>query len=138
MKFLKIFILASILTLFTSSALADLNTPTTKAICGQVYGVELCVWPTYGAGFNDEYGLRASYKSDDKWVFLTERTHFIANMVDKESTDFYFKSFVDAINTQIEIKLKPIGSEEPESGIERIEWLTTQLSFSNNQLIYVP
>ena len=57
-------------------------------------------------------------------------------MVDKESTDFYFNAFVDAINTQIEIKLKPISTVETESGVERIQWLVAQLSFSNNQLVY--
>ena len=124
--------------LFASSVFADVNTPTAKAVCGQVYGFELCAWPTYGAGFTDEYGIRASYRSGDKWVFLTERTHFITNMKDKESTDFYFQSFVDAINTQIEIKLKPIGTEEPESGIARIQWLVSRLSISNNQLVYSP
>ena len=128
-----------VLTLFSLSAFADINTPTSKAICGQVYGNELCVWSVYGAGgATDEYGLRAAYKSDGVWIFLAERTHFISNFVDKESTDYYFSTFVAAINNQIEIDLKPVVGPEVDSGIERIEWLTSKLSFSNNQLIYSP
>jgi hypothetical protein len=133
---MKYLILA--LALFTSSVFADLNTPTAKAVCGQVYGFEVCVWPTYAVGFDDEYGLRAVYKSDGKWVFLAESTNFINKMVDKASTDFYFNSFVADINTQIETQLKPVSGVEPNSGIARIEWLVARLSFSNNQLVYSP
>jgi hypothetical protein len=126
------------LTIFTTSVFADLNTPQAKSVCGQVYSTKVCVWAQYATGFDDEYGLRAVYLSGNEWVFLAERTTFISNMITKESTDFYFKSFVDAINTQIEIKIKPIGSVEPDGGIERIQWLVAQLSFSNNQLVYSP
>jgi hypothetical protein len=99
---MKYLILA--LALFTTSAFADLNTPPTKAVCGQVYETEVCVWAQYATGFDDEYGLRSSYLSGDKWVFLAEQTTFISNMTTKETTDFYFETFVDAINTQIQIK----------------------------------
>tara|TARA_R110000850_G_scaffold154536_3_gene277993 strand:+ start:7807 stop:8211 length:405 start_codon:yes stop_codon:yes gene_type:complete len=133
---MKYLILA--LTLFASSAFADANTPTAKAVCGQVYGHEVCAWGDYPA-FNDEYGIRASYRSDSgNWIFLAHPSHFISNMADKDSTDFYFKTFVAAINTQIETKLKPISTVEPNSGIERVQWLTAQLSFSSNQLVYSP
>ena len=133
---MKFLILA--LSLFATSAFADINTPPNKAVCGQVYETKVCVWAQYATGFDDEYGLRASYLSGDKWVFIAEKTTFITDLIDKETTDFYFVTFVDAINTQIEIKLKTFGNVEPDSGIERIEWLVAQLSFSNNQLVYSP
>ena len=131
---MKYLILA--LALFASSAFSDANTPTAKAVCGQIYGHEVCAWADYPA-FDDEYGVRASYSDGSGgWVFLAHPSNFIDKMVDKESTDFYFNAFVDAINTQIEIKLKPISTVETESGVERIQWLVAQLSFSNNQLVY--
>jgi hypothetical protein len=136
-KTMKFLIL--VLTLFATSAFADLNTPPAKAACGQAYQIDVCVWAQYATGFDDEYGLRAVYLGgDNKWMYLSEKTHFITNMTTKETTDFYFQTFVDAINTQIEIKLKPIGNVEPDSGLERIKWLIGQLSFSNNQLVYSP
>ena len=107
-------------------------------VFGQVYEAEVCVWAQYAAGYSDEYGLAASYKKSGQWVFLAERTELINTMTSKESTDFAFQIMVDAINTQIEIQLRPVVTIEPDSGIERIQWLTAQLSFSSNQLVYSP
>ena len=112
--------------------------PAAGAVCASdqgtdVYGYDVCIWPTYAAGFADEYGLRALYKSGNDWVFLTESTHFISNFTSEQATDSYFAKFVADINQAIEQKLKPISSE-PESGIDRIKWLAGRLVFTNNSV----
>jgi hypothetical protein len=121
------------------SANALASDPEAGATCGTAYGFEVCVWPTYGAGgFDDEYGLRASYKNNEKWIFLAEKTHFISNFTTKDSTDAYFRTFITGINDAITTQLKPIGAAEPDSGIARIQWLAGRLCFVEDQLSCLP
>ena len=127
------------LLLLSFNALASANNPPANSTCGEAYGFEVCVWPTYAAGgFDDEYGLRSSYKSGDERVFLAEKTHFISNYTSKESTDSFFRSFVNGINDAITTNLRPIVAQEPDSGIARIQWLAGRLCFTENQLSCAP
>lgn len=113
-----------------------------NAVCASdqgtnVYGFDVCVWPTVAAGgFDDEYGLRSAYKNDfDEWIFLAERTDFIRNFTDEAATDARFQTFLDAINLAIEQKLAPIGGgAEPTSGIARIQWLAGRIVFVSNSV----
>jgi len=138
MKYLLIALL-----FITSSALAGINDPPASAVCAAdqgttVYGYNVCVWPTFGAGgVTDEYGLRAAYFDNGAWIYLAERTHFISNFTNEVSTDQYFATFVDAINEAIETELAPFGGgNEPVSGIARIQWLAGNIVFSNNAVTF--
>lgn len=129
-------LILAFIALLSMPAMAEL--PAANAVCASdqgtdVYGYDVCIWPTHATGFNDEYGLRALYKSGDNWVFLAESTHFISNFTSEQATDSYFAKFVADINQAIEQTLKPISSE-PESGIDRIKWLAGRLVFTNNSV----
>lgn len=138
MKYLLVLLIA-----FSFQAVANINNPPASAVCAEdqgtaVHGYNVCVWPTYAAGgYTDEYGLRAAYFTDGEWVFLAERTHFIVNFTDEETTDRYFASFIDVINDAIESQLAPAGGgDEPASGIARIQWLAGNIIFSNNAVTF--
>jgi len=76
--------------------------------------------------FPGTYGLRAEYEKDGKWTYISE-----LNLIDlstKEKTDAAYQKALDEINTKME-EMFGGASSEPESGFERIQWLTDNKTY---------
>lgn len=73
--------------------------------------------------FGDQYGLRAEYKNDDgDYVYIAEPTIIDSGLTTKELTDAAYQAALDEINIATKALLGG-DSSEPDSGIERIQWL---------------
>ena len=82
--------------------------------------------------FEGQYGLRAEYKKDDKWVYIAEPS--LSDLSTKEKTDAAYQKALDEINSKMAEMFGKVPSE-PQSGFERIQWLADNSTFvENNQL----
>ncbi len=73
--------------------------------------------------FDIEWGIRAEYKDEvGVWTYIAMPSFYIEQLTTKEDTDAVYQAALDKINVATKTLLGG-GSTEPDSGIDRIQWL---------------
>ncbi|HHZ68683.1 MAG TPA: hypothetical protein EYN67_09845 [Flavobacteriales bacterium] len=89
------------------------------------------IYTAYGKGckltlnfiFAGQYGLRAEYKNaDGDYTYIAEPTIIDSGLITKELTDAAYQVALDEINIATKALLGEVPTE-PDSGIDRIQWL---------------
>lgn len=98
-----------------------------------VYGKQCKL--TLNAIFDGQWGIRAEYMNGDgDYVYLSEPSMFEQQLTTKELTDAAYQKALDQINVDTEAMFGEVPTE-PDSGIERIQWLLDNSTYvENNQL----
>lgn len=76
--------------------------------------------------FQGQYSLRAEYEKDGSWVYISEPS--LIDLSTKEKTDADYQKALDEINLKME-EMFGGATSEPESGFERIQWLTDNKTY---------
>lgn len=97
------------------------NTPPANSFFYTVYSTECATF--INQIFSTEYGLRTVCKNQSgEWGFITEPSFFESDVDTREKADATYSNALGIINADLTAALGGGGSE-PDSGVERIEFL---------------
>ena len=109
-------------------------TPPANATKLTVYGKVIAIYTA--TIFDDESSLMAVYEENGAWQYLSQPSFYVSDLTTKAATDAIFNDALAEINAAIYATLKPKDpADEPENGIERIEWKLGQLTVVNDVIV---
>ena len=86
--------------------------------------------------FSSEYGVRCTYEHEGQEKYLYESNFYEADITTKAVTDAVFARAIQEINAELQNTFGKVAGAEPESGIERMEFLIkTGLVVVDNNLV---
>lgn len=109
------------------------HTPSANAKKLTVYGKVVAL--TTEKIFTD-HSIKAVYFDNGVWYYLAQPSFYPSEIDTKEKCDEVLNQALSSINAAINDVIKPKEQgDEPENGIERIEWLMGNLTVVNDVIV---